>query len=273
MTGTGVSHGAISVINAIPNGIGSTIGIALETRAVFEPVSRDTEIIIVDRPGMSPGLAETCVRRTLERIGEDPETTYRLTITSEIPPSRGLKSSSSTCNAVISSVLDHYGRRMDELDMVRLGVECAKECGVTITGAFDDACGCQLGGLVITRNAGCELLSRKEMPAYDVVICSPDREIPKNKVDVSKYRERADEYDALSERVSSDPLGVLCDNGRIVAGIIGMDHSLAEKAMELGALAAGVTGTGPAVAVVCEPGTGSEIAAKLGCRTILSRVR
>lgn len=273
MTGIGVSHGAVSVINAIPNGIGSTIGIELETRAVFEPAESGKEVVIVDRPGMSSLLAETCVRRTLERIGEDPETAYRLTITSEIPPSRGLKSSSSTCNAVISSVLDHFGKKMDELDMVRLGVECAKECKVTITGAFDDACGCQLGGLVVTRNADCELLSRKEMPAYDVVICIPDREIPKNKVDVSRYRERREEYDLLSERVEKDPLGVLTDNGRMVAGIIGMDDSVVAKAMELGALSAGVTGTGPAVAVICAPGTGKTVADGLGCRTILSKVR
>lgn len=272
MTGIGISHGAVSVINAIPNGTGSTIGIELQTKAVFE-IRDSTEIIIEDRPGMSTELAETCVRKALEAIGEDTETKYGLTISSDIPPSRGLKSSSSVCNAVISSVLDHFNAEMDEIEMIRLGVECAKKCGVTITGAFDDACGCQLGGLVVTNNAECQLLSRKEMPKYEVVICIPERMITKNKVDVSKYRERREEYDSFQSRVLTDPLGVLSDNGKIVSEIIGMDNSLAEKAVELGALAAGVTGTGPAVAVICENGTGREIAEKLGCNTILSKVR
>ncbi|MBP5395100.1 MAG: shikimate kinase [Candidatus Methanomethylophilaceae archaeon] len=162
MTGIGVSYGAISVLNAIPCGIGSTIGVDLRTEAVFEPADR-TVIELVGRPGMSTLLAETCVRRTLERIGEK-ELQYHLTITTDIPPSRGLKSSSSVCNAVICAVLDHFKTEMGNLDVIRLGVECAKECGVTITGAFDDACGCHLGGLVITDNTECSLLRRESVP-------------------------------------------------------------------------------------------------------------
>ena len=58
-----------------------------------------------------------------------------------------------------------------------------------------------------------------------------------------------------------------------MADVIGMDNSLAERALELGALAAGVTGTGPAVAVIAEKGRGKGIARKLGGRYILSETR
>ncbi len=270
MSGHGVSHGAISVMNAIPCGIGSTIGIGISTDAFFEPSDR-TEIILKDRPSLSTDLASTCVRRTLERIGESTE--FRLEVRTDIPPSMGLKSSSSVCNAVISSVLDHYGRSMEDLDLVRLGVECAKECKVTITGAFDDACGCFGEGLVITDNTRNELLCRKAVPKLDVVICVPDTDIPKSKVPVERYRELRQVYEDMVPSIEEDYLDVLTRNGRYVEGIIGTGTGLSERALALGALAAGITGTGPAVAVVAKKGDGKRIAEELGCRYILTETR
>ena len=270
MTGHGISYGAISVMNAIPCGIGSTIGIRLKTEAVFSP-SGVTKVTLVDRPDTSDKLARKCVSRTLESIGTGPMD-YELTVRTDIPPSMGLKSSSSVCNAVISSVLDHFGVQWGPLEVIRLGVECAKECKVTITGAFDDACGCHLGGLVVTDNSKNELILRKDIPRYDVVICVPDRKIPKNKVPVERYRELRDEYETLVPGIGDRYLDVLNRNGELVGGIVGTDD-IAGNAMRLGALAAGVTGTGPAVAVVCRENDGQRIADALDCRTIVTSTR
>ena len=70
MKGSGTSFGAISVMNAIPCGIGSTIGISLRTDVTIED-SDSQEVILVDRPNVRPALAETCVRRTREAIGQN----------------------------------------------------------------------------------------------------------------------------------------------------------------------------------------------------------
>jgi len=270
MTGHGTSYGAISVMNAIPCGIGSTIGIRLRTEAEFK-TSDTLAIFLIDRPGMNDALVRTCVSRTFEAIGQEPFD-YELTVRSDIPPSMGLKSSSSVCNAVISSVLDHFDIQWDPLDVIRLGVECAKECGVTITGAFDDACGCHLGGLVVTDNSKNSLLLRKDIPRYDVVICVPDRNIPKNKVPVEKYRELRNEYESMVMDIKEDYLKVLNRNGALVGDIVGI-NDIASKAMSLGALAAGVTGTGPAVAVVCKDNDGRRIADQLDGKTIVTSTR
>lgn len=268
MTGIGRSHGAVSVMNAIPCGIGSTIGIGLATEARFEP-SDSIEVILNDRPGMDDTLVRTCVSRALDRIGES-EKGYRLSVSTEIPPSMGLKSSSSVCNAVIAAVLDNYGCEMDSLDAIRLGVECAMACGVTITGAFDDACGCGLGGLVVTNNSKNELLYRLEIPDYDVVVCLPDRTIPKNKVPVDRYRALKGEYEALVPKIKEGYLEVLTANGAFVEGIVGK-LGIAERALEAGAIAAGITGTGPATAVLADPGDGRRIADELGCPALITR--
>ena len=272
MKGTGISYGAVSVMNAIPCGIGSTIGIGLRTEVTFED-SEEKQILTIDHPDVGHSLAETCVRRTKERIGQDVDSKYRLEIRTEIPPSMGLKSSSSVSNAVISAVLDAYGEKMDRMDIIRLGVECAKESHVTITGAFDDACGCGLGGLVITDNSKNELLLRKEISEYDVVICVPSEKIPKSKVPVERYRELSEKYRGMVPRIEDDFFGVLTENGRYVDGIIGRPNGLAEKALKEGALAAGVTGTGPATSVIVAKGEGERMAEALGCNVILSRTR
>ena len=271
MTGHGISHGAISVMNAIPCGIGSTIGIDLTTEATFSP-SDSTKITLFDRPNLGTGLVKTCVKRTLEWIGKEP-VPYELTVKTQIPPSMGLKSSSSVCNAVISSVLDHYGVIKDPIDVVRLGVECAKECKVTITGAFDDACGCHLGGLVVTDNGKNELILNKNIPEYDVVVCVPDRMIPKNKVPVETYRALKNDYLALVPDIENDYLDILDKNGAFVQKIIGNDDDLVNKAKGLGALAAGISGTGPAFVIVTEKGKGKEMAESMGCNTIVTKTR
>ena len=273
MTSHGKSYGAVSVINAIPCGIGATMGISLETNVTYSEGGEGRDIEIVGAKNMSKAMARICVKKTLERIRADRSIPYSLTIDSQIPPSRGLKSSSSVCNAIISAVLQEHGAEMDTIEMIRLGVECAREAKVTVTGSFDDACGCHLGGLVFTDNRKDMLLSRTEVPSYDAVLMIPKETIEKKTISVAKYAAKRDEMQRIIETAKEDPLAALTANGRVVADVIGMDNSLAERALELGALAAGVTGTGPAVAVIAERGRGKSIARKLGGRYILSETR
>lgn len=270
MKGYGISFGAISVLNAIPCGIGSTIGIKLRTEAFYEE-SDHIEITLEDRPGMSDLLARTCVIRTLNELNIE-NRGYRLTVRSEIPPSVGLKSSSSVCNAIITAVLNAYSVVWEDIDIVRLGVECAKECNVTVTGAFDDACGCMFGGLVVTNNNENVIISKKSIPKYDVVICIPDQRITKDKVDVQRYRRFSDEFISLATKIDKDYLDVMTKNGRIVGSITGFDN-ISEEAITMGAAAAGVSGTGPATAILVEHGKGKEFAEKLECDTIVTETR
>ena len=268
----GTSYGAISVINAIPCGIGATMGVALQTRAQFTEWDT-TEIRIINGRDIDDRLVRLCVKRTLDAIGVSTGTPYRLTIKSQIPPSRGLKSSSSVCNAVIRSVLNSYNEHMEDIDILRLGVECAKEAGVTITGAFDDACGCYFGGLVFTDNSRNVILERQDIPDYDVVLWIPESTIPKNKVPVDAYRARRSEFEDALELAHKDPLAALTTNGRLVAEIIGADTSIIDLALSNGALAAGISGTGPAISIVTEIGKGNWMAELIGGNTICTQTQ
>lgn len=264
MKGTGRSYGAISVLNAIPLGIGSTMGVALSTVAIFSDETDATRVTIPGNEVTDDTLVRTCVRRTLERIGRDPDMGYEIRVESRIPPSRGLKSSSSVCNAVIGSVLDAYGTDMPKMDILRLGAECSKEAGVTITGAFDDLCGCHLGGIVFTDNTVNSLLFRGEVPTYDVLIYTSDRTVPKDEVYIDDYMSRRGSFENVLEVARMDPLRALTMNGRLMAEILDMDTGTIDQALEMGALAAGISGTGPAITIVTEFMDGYRIEEALG---------
>jgi shikimate kinase len=77
----------------------------------------------------------------------------------------------------------------------------------------------------------------------------------------------------IQKIAETDYLKAITLNGRLIAEVTGTDNSIAEKALEAGALAAGISGTGPAIAVIAKKGHGKSISDKLPCTTILTETR
>ena len=179
MKGEGRSHGSITVINAMPCGIGATMGVDLNTTATFEETDGRRSVTILNDGSEDKNMARSCVSRAYEYAEMDESDGWNLVTDSEIPVSRGLKSSSCACNAILRAVFSVIGVDIDPVDLIRLGVDCAREARVTVTGSFDDACGCGLGGLVMTDNRRDEILARSDIGDYDVVIHVPEFKIKK----------------------------------------------------------------------------------------------
>jgi shikimate kinase len=274
MTGKSISHGAITVINAMPVGIGATIGVELETRAEFTPGGDKRIVTIVNDPGEDTKMAEYCVEEAYKVMKKEEPAGWTLTIDSQIPVSRGLKSSSSACNAILHAVFDEYKHKIDTVELVKHGVKCAKKAKVTVTGSFDDACGCELGGLVITNNTENKLLVHKDIETYDVVIYVPERKIRKNTLDVENLRALDNQICAAIGIADGYPLNAMTMNGRIISEASGVDNSVAEKALQDGALGAGMSGSGPAIAMVFNEGRGQAYIDRSGLKnTILTKTR
>lgn len=272
--GKGISWGAVSVINAMPCGIGAVIGTELGTRSEFVSGGNSRRVEILNDKSEPTLLAELCVSASYEAANiEEPEG-WCLTTCSDIPPSRGLKSSSSACNSMISAVFDEIGFESDPMDIVRLGVECAKRAKVTRTGSFDDACGCHYGGFVITDNRTDEILLIQDFPIYDVVVHIPKLKIRKESLDLDALKGVADEQREVIELSKTDPLKAMTLNGRIIAKSSKLDNSVADAALEAGALAAGISGSGPATAIILEYGHAYEFLEETGLEdTIVTRTR
>jgi len=281
-----ISYGAISVVNAIPCNIGATVGIDLRTVANFNIRGSERIISIINDPDESTEMAEICVKNTFRHFGIDEPEGWSLSVDSEIPISRGLKSSSSACNAIISAVAgviskeykkDGFGDSDDDIiEMIRLGVRCAREAHVTVTGAFDDACGCHLGGLVITDNSNDTMIAHNSIEQNDVILLIPETKIRKHSVDTEKLRRMSDAAMKIIKIAEKDWHTALTMNGNLIARATGINDSVARKAISMGALAAGVSGTGPAISIVVEKNDGIRFLNDLehdGYDAIITRTR
>ena len=254
LTGRAVAYGAITVINAISCGLGAALGVELKTEAYVELTDRPGRIEgkILSDPGESTILIEKAVSKVLEYFGLQDEYGAYVETRSNIPIARGLKSSSVAANAIVLAVLDALEEEIDDMTILNLGVDAAIDAGVTITGAFDDASASYFGGLTITDNRRREILKHiRDIKQYPVLIHVPEGKIYTSRSDVRRMRVIADEVRALHRMaLRGDYWQAMTLNGIIYSEILGFDAGTAIDALENGALAAGLSGTGPAVAAV-----------------------
>lgn len=253
MKGTGTSHGAATIVSAFASGKGAAFGIDLSTTAEVELTEGDgIEVLIDGFSEESAQLAVNCVRSVLELHVPGKHYHARVTTRSSIPVSRGLKSSSAAANAIIFGTLDALGAEMDEVQAIRLGTRAAIEAGVSVTGAFDDACACWFGGVVLTDNRSEQILVRDQMPQYlKVMVHVPDFQIRKGSLPMERIAAVRGIVDlAFQQALLGDYDRALTLNGLCYSAALGLDQEVALKALQNGALAAGLTGSGPATVML-----------------------
>ncbi len=264
MIGRAACRGAATIVNAIATGRGAAFGITLETDAVVELSSGTGEIVLA---GSSEGgdLVASCVRSVASKAPGSPDVHGEVHVKSEIPISRGLKSSSAVSNAVVLASNRALGVGLSDMDLVLTGIEESIKAGVTITGAFDDASACYFGGVVATDNRAFTILQRARMdPDLNVLLHVPDRRISKASVkDLDFSPIRKDVEKAFELALAGDHLKAMELNSRAYSKVLDVSEEVAQDARRNGALAAGISGTGPATAIVCEPSAVGKITGAL----------
>jgi len=259
--GYGKASGAGTVINAISTYKGSAFGIDLWTYAEvelgddFSGIEGEIEIEGEKSADTDTRLIERCVELVLNKF-DLPLRGYVRT-RSEIPIGSGLKSSSAAANAAVVATLDAIGEEAKEqigaLDAIRMGVDAALDVGVSITGAFDDACASLLGGFVITDNKSRELIKRTEKDS-EVLILVPREKAFTADTDVKQSRLIAPwvniAYELALEERFEDAMTL---NGFLYCAALNFDPEPMVKALECGVQGVSLSGTGPSfVALVDE---------------------
>mgnify|MGYP006291831341 CR=1 FL=1 len=174
MQGQAVAPAAGTVLNALATGTGSAFAIDAHTTATvdLDPERGAVEGTVAGAPDADTRLIERCVALVTERFGHGEGGTVHTE--SEVPMAAGLKSSSAAANASVLATLAALDAD-DEIDReaaARLGVAAARDVGVTVTGAFDDASASMLGGVTVTDNDADELLAREAVD-WDVLVYTP----------------------------------------------------------------------------------------------------
>ncbi|MBU4341075.1 MAG: shikimate kinase [Candidatus Altiarchaeota archaeon] len=258
MKTTAIAHGAVTLVNAIATGKGAAFGISLETRAMVElNDSGKISARIKDFPDEDTKLIELCSKKVLEFLGVD----YGVDIETEsnIPPARGLKSSSAAANAAVLAVAGAIGGELpDDLTLINLGIDAALEAKVTITGAFDDATASYFGGYVVTDNMQRKLMKSGQMEQLKVLLFVPDEKTYTQGVDVEMTKRLAKGVDLAWGRAMDGKFNsALTLNGLVYSATLGQTIDTTLAAIDAGAIAAGLCGTGPAVSALTKDDPGA----------------
>ena len=249
-----LSHGAATIVNAIATGKGAAFGVDLYTKAQVKLTSepQTIEATITSDQQENPVLIQKTVKAVLKHFSLEKEYGAKVQTWSNIPIARGLKSSSTAANAVALATLGALNERLEDLEVVKLGVSAAFEAKVTVTGAFDDACASYFGGLVVTDNLNCKLVKQQALTEdYVVLFQVPPKKAYTANTDTSrlaaiKFKIEAS-YNMTLKGLYWDALTL---NGLNYSEAFGFNAKIATDALAAGARAAGLCGKGPTTTAV-----------------------
>jgi len=254
--GIGRAYSAVSIINALATGMGGALGI---DRYVEVSVKKSSETKVTTLLHGNPIKVNlSLVEEILSIFKREYSLNEKLhiTIDSEIPPERGLKSSSAVANALIIALFDYLGIGYNEMEILSINVDASLRSGVSITGALDDAAASLLGGLVFTDNINRRIISHRHIDRLPVAILYPPNRLRTSELhgtDFSKIRPIIARLFKMALEGRWMEAATL--NGIFYASFLGHDTKPIFTALEAGALAAGLSGKGPAYFAISRDAT------------------
>lgn len=249
------SPGSATVINAIATGYGSAFGIGRYVTA--EVKLKSSKITCKSDKDVNTTLMELCVKKVLEKFEID--TGVSVKTYSDLPVASGLSSSSATSNAVtlatVLAISKEYipDYKLDEFEVLNMAIDASLKAGVTITGAFDDASASFFGGLTITDNMQRKILKSQDMEKQNILIYMPDKKSITAQSDVGRMKLLAPYVKlAFREALKGDIYKALTLNGLLYCAALEFNPNIALDALSAGAVAAGLSGTGPSFVAITD---------------------
>lgn len=247
------SPGSATVINAIAIGCGSAFGIGRYITAEAE--LKSSKITCKSDKDVDTTLMELCVQKVLKKF--DIDTGVSVKTYSDLPVASGLSSSSATSNAVTMATVLAISKeffpdyKMDEFEVLNMAIDASLEAGVTITGAFDDASASFFGGLTITDNMKRKILKSQDMEKQNILIYMPDKKSITAQSDVGRMKLLAPYVKlAFDEALNGNIFKALTLNGLLYCAALEFNPNIALDALSAGAIAAGLSGTGPSFVAI-----------------------
>lgn len=244
-TTTSTVFGAVSVINAIATGKGSTLGISLKVKAkiTLEP----------GFTGISKNFAnDKLVNRIIRSIIPSKvlnNNFISINLTSDIPAGWGLKSSSAVSNAISLACYKLIKEEIYDRAVLNTAVNSSLWAKVSVTGAFDDACACYFGGIILSDNHYKKLIKREPINNDLWVIIFLPNGIYRG--DIMKLKLHKELFNhAFRLAMKGDYWKAMNLNGILINSILYNNYDPLLCAIENNCLAVSYSGNGPAIAAV-----------------------
>ena len=250
-------YGAISIVNAIANQKGATLGIDLKVEATVETSPGKGISIFSENKSLSSKL----INKTIEKIvpKKDLEKNkISVLLDSEIPTGYGLKSSSAISSAIALACAKLFKTKYTDQQILLAGVDASIETKVSITGAYDDACSCYFGGFNVTDNAKRKRIHFEKIPNNLITIIF----IPKNRKrgNLKKLKILSPVFQKAWELAKNrDYWEAMTINGLATSSLLNSETGIIVELIEKGALGASVSGNGPSIAAVVKKENESNI--------------
>jgi shikimate kinase len=253
MNAEATAYGAVTIVNALATGKGAAFGIDLRTKARVE-LTEDgiVETKIINDPKENTLLAEKCIRAVLERFGKD-SLGARVETETNIPIARGLKSSSVAGNAIVLAALAALQKYLEPDEILNLVADAGLQSKVSVTGAFDDAAASLYGNVVVTDNILRKTVRTFQVEEREVLLLVPREKAYTSEVDLKRIKTFSRQVGIAYEQATAGRYwDAMTLNGLVYSHALGLPADAIVEAMEAGALAAGISGKGPAYAFVVD---------------------
>lgn len=255
MIGRARTTAAITIANALATGSGCAAGVELRTdaRVTLATVGSNPQPTLEIPHDVHTPLVEESLRVGIARYFPEPGTAAQLSLQSEIPAARGLKSSSAVGSAILLAVARAAGRTPTALEIGLGSAEVGRRVGVSATGALDDALAGLDPGFVVTDNGRGAILRRGEVDrSWGVALYIPAESHPPSPNLVSAFSaERETGARAVRAAMDGDWVSAMRINTELVERTMGYPYGeLRERLRTHGAIASGVSGLGPTLAAI-----------------------
>ncbi len=241
-------HGAVSIVNAIATGRGATLGISLGIEAIIKAEPGKGMVFENRESSISSRLIRSVVETSVPKP-ELEKNRLKIFVKTEIPSGYGLKSSSAISSVISLACAKIFKPKATDIEILRDGVRASIQSRVSITGAFDDACGCYFGGFVVTDNTNIKIIKAEKAPEdISAVIFIPKSRKRGNAKKLKILRNVFSQAWDLANK--SDYWNAMTLNGLATSEILGSCQRILAKLMESGALGASISGNGPAIAAI-----------------------
>jgi shikimate kinase len=266
---TSIVHGAISIVNAVATGYGSAMGISLNVKV--EIISKKGSGLIFQKGGGSLMIKKIIYDVLQSKYINNNQ--LLININSEVPSGMGLKSSSAVSNAVALACISLTSKEISDEFVLNSAIDASLYAKTTITGAYDDSTACYYGGFVTTDNYKRKIWKRENSPTdISAVIFLPNK---KKRGDVTRLKLFSDIYlEAFQLAYSGQYWKAMTLNGVLTSTLLSNSYTITRMCLENGALAASISGNGPAVAAVVRESEVQKIKSvlsNLDGRVIISR--
>lgn len=250
-------NGAISLVNAIATWRGATLGISSKVEATVSITEGKGVQLELDNQNVSSRLVNKVVEFSIPKK-ELEKNKIEISLTSEIPTGYGLKSSSAISSVVSLACHKLFKPNYTDNHVLYAGIDASLATKVSMTGAYDDACACYFGGIVVTDNKARKIIRSDKIPTnLSVVVFVPKS---RKRGNIKQLKVLDTIFDkAWNFAKNGDYWNAMTLNGYATSAILNSDPKIISSLIENGAIGASVSGNGPSIAAVVKKDNTSKI--------------